>query len=197
MFIVYFALWVILNGKWTMEIGVFGVAFAALLYAFTCRFTGFSFRKDIGLARGVLAAVRYGALLLGEILKANVTVMKMILSRSFEPRPQLVHFTSGLQEERHRVALADSITLTPGTITCMLEGDMFVVHCLDASLVEGLDNGEMPAALRRIEAAKAGASAGPEQDEAQEACDRSGGAAGQEDEQAEAEEAKGEERDER
>ena len=33
MFIVYFALWVILNGKWTTEIGIFGVIFAAALYA--------------------------------------------------------------------------------------------------------------------------------------------------------------------
>lgn len=40
MFIVYFALWVILNGKWTTEIGVFGLVFAGVLYAFCCRFTG-------------------------------------------------------------------------------------------------------------------------------------------------------------
>ena len=40
MFIVYFALWVILNGKWTTEIGIFGVIFAAALYAFSCRFMG-------------------------------------------------------------------------------------------------------------------------------------------------------------
>ena len=41
MFIVYFALWVILNGKWTTEIGIFGVIFAAALYAFSCRFMGY------------------------------------------------------------------------------------------------------------------------------------------------------------
>ena len=45
MFIVYFALWVILNGKWTTEIGIFGVIFAAALYAFSCRFMGYGFKE--------------------------------------------------------------------------------------------------------------------------------------------------------
>lgn len=151
MFIAYFALWVILNGKWTLEIGAFGVVFAALLFAFSCRFMGYSVKKDLALARGVCAAARYGALLLGEIAKANLAVMRMILNLEFEPKPQLVTFQSGLKKTRHRVALADSITLTPGTITCLLEGDTFAVHCLDESLVEGLDDGVLVSALRRME----------------------------------------------
>ena len=151
MFIVYFALWVVLNGRWTLEIGAFGLVFAALLYAFSCRFMGYSVGMDLRLARRVLSAVRYGVLLLVEILKANMNVMRIILNRDFEPRPQLVRFSSGLKRDYHRVVLADSITLTPGTITCMLEGDDFVVHCLDASMMDGLDDGDMPRALHRME----------------------------------------------
>ena len=128
MFIVYFALWVILNGKWTTEIGIFGVVFAAALYAFSCRFMGYGFKKDLHYLRRLPTTICYGATLLAEIFKANVTVMKMILDKNFEPQPQLVHFESGLKETRHRVVLADSITLTPGTITCQLEGDHYLVH---------------------------------------------------------------------
>lgn len=113
MFIVYFALWVILNGKWTTEIGIFGVIFAAALYAFSCRFMGYGFKKDLHYLRRLPTTICYGATLLAEIFKANVTVMKMILDKNFEPQPQLVHFESGLKETRHRVVLADSITLTP------------------------------------------------------------------------------------
>lgn len=151
MFLMYFALWVILNGRWTLEIGAFGVVFAALLYVFSCCFMGYSVKTDIALARGLLSAVRYGVMLLGEIVKANLAVMKMILTKGFEPKPQLVKFHSGLLKERHRVALANSITLTPGTITCQLEGDNFVVHCLDESLVEGLDDGVFVTALSNME----------------------------------------------
>jgi len=75
----------------------------------------------------------------------------MILDLGFEPQPQLVRFSSGLREERHRVVLADSITLTPGTITCQLAGDDFVVHCLDKSLAEGLSDGIMVQRLREME----------------------------------------------
>ncbi len=167
MFIEYFAIWVILNGKWTLEIGAFGVAFAALLFAFSCRFMGYSVEKDISLVRGAFAAARYGVMLLGEIVKANLAVMRMILDLDFEPRPQLVRFESGLQLERHRVALADSITLTPGTITCLLEGDEFVVHCLDESLVGGLDDGPMISALRRMEEKKGKAKGEEETEEKQ------------------------------
>ena len=75
----------------------------------------------------------------------------MILDRNFEPKPQLVHFESGLVELRHRVVLADSITLTPGTITCQLEGDRYLVHCLDEAMVDGLDNGVFVERLSEME----------------------------------------------
>lgn len=152
MFLVYFALWVVLNGRWTLEIGAFGVAFAALLYAFSCRFLGYSVRTDLRLIRGIPAALRYAAMLLREIVRANFTVMRMILDIDFEPRPALVRFSSGLARESHRVALADSITLTPGTITCQLCEDHYVVHCLDERLAEGLTDGALITALREMEA---------------------------------------------
>ena len=63
MFIVYFALWVILNGKWTTEIGIFGVIFAAALYAFSCRFMGYGFKKDLHYLRRLPTTICYGATL--------------------------------------------------------------------------------------------------------------------------------------
>ena len=42
MFIALFVLWVVLNGRWTTEIAVFGAVFAALLTAFCYRFMGLS-----------------------------------------------------------------------------------------------------------------------------------------------------------
>lgn len=151
MFILYFALWVILNGKWTTEIGVLGVLFAAVMYVFSCKFIGFSLGIDITLMRRLTKAIRYGFMLLAEIVKANVVVMKMILDKDFEPKPQLVHFDSVLRRDRHLVALANSITLTPGTITVDLQDNHFLVHCLDESLVDGLDSGVMVRALERME----------------------------------------------
>lgn len=152
MFLAYFALWVILNGRWTVEIGAFGVVFAALAYAFSCAFLGLSPRADLRLMRALPRAISYGALLLTEIVRANFAVMRVILNPAYEVKPKLVRFESGLKSEALRVALADSITLTPGTITCQLRGDEYVVHCLDESMAKGLTDGPLISALRAMSA---------------------------------------------
>ena len=35
MFLAFFGLWVVLNGRWTTEIAVFGLVFAAVMYVFS------------------------------------------------------------------------------------------------------------------------------------------------------------------
>ena len=141
MFILYFALWVVLNGRWTTEIAVFGLLFAAAAYAFTWKYMGFGPKLDLALVRRMPSAVRYGVTLVGEIVKANLAVVRMILDGEKEPKPQLVQFDVDLKKNRHLVALANSITLTPGTITVDLHDNHFTVHALDAAMVDGLDDG--------------------------------------------------------
>ena len=155
MFIVYFALWVIFNGKWTTEIGVFGVIFAAVLYAFSCKYMGYSVKTDMRMLLAAGRGLRYIALLLAEIIKANFAVIGLILKKSEEVEPQLVRFTTELADENHRVLLADSITLTPGTITVELEGGRYLVHCLDKTLAEGIERSSFVDALTAMEYAKA------------------------------------------
>jgi len=151
MFICFFALWVVLNGRWTTEIGVFGLVFAALAYAFTWKYMGYSPKVDFALFMRIPSAVRYGVNLIVEIIKANLTVCKMILRPDFTPEPQLVQFDVDLKKNRHLVALANSITLTPGTITVDLHDHHFLVHALDASMVDGLDDGCFVTQLMQME----------------------------------------------
>lgn len=141
MFILYFALWVVLNGRWTTEIGVFGLVFATAAYAFTWKYMGFGPKLDLALIRRAPSAIAYGVTLVGEIIKANLTVARMVLDGEKEPKPQLVQFDVDLKKNRHLVALANSITLTPGTITVDLHDNHYTVHALDASMVDGLDDG--------------------------------------------------------
>jgi len=152
MFILYFAMWVVLNGRWTTEIGIFGLVFAAAAYAFTWKYMGFGPKLDLALVRRAPSAISYGITLLVEIIKANLVVVRMILNGEKEPEPQLVQFDVGLKKNRHLVALANSITLTPGTITVDLHDNHFTVHALDASLVDGLDDGVFVQKLMQMEA---------------------------------------------
>ena len=152
MFICFFALWIVLNGRWTTEIALFGLVFAAVAYAFAWKYMGYSPKVDAALVRRLPSAIRYGVVLVREIVKANLTVAGMILKQDFEPRPQLVQFDVPLEKNRHRVALANSITLTPGTITVQVNGDLLTVHCLDKSMLDTSPDGTFQRWIRKMEA---------------------------------------------
>ena len=152
MFICFFALWIVLNGRWTTEIALFGLVFAAVAYAFAWKYMGYSPKVDAALVRRLPSAIRYGVVLVREIVKANLTVAGMILKQDFEPRPQLVQFDVPLLKNRHRVALANSITLTPGTITVENRGTEYVVHCINPDFSRDVDCSALVEALERMEA---------------------------------------------
>ena len=75
MFICFFALWVVLNGRWTTEIGVFGLVFAALAYAFTWKYMGYSPKVDFALLMRAPSALRYGVNLIVELSKKAAAVL--------------------------------------------------------------------------------------------------------------------------
>lgn len=151
MYILFFLMWIILNGKITWEIAGFGAVIAAVMYAFICKFMDYSIRRDILVMKKTIFILQYIAVLIWEIVKANWTVMKMILSVKKEKEPVLFRFKTGLKTRTARVVLANSITLTPGTITVSLEEDEYVVHCLDKSLAAGMEDSVFVRLLERME----------------------------------------------
>lgn len=152
MFIIFLLLWILFNGQLTIEIFLFGLLFSFILYAFLCRFFDFSVTKDINLLKKSLYIIEYLAVLFTEIVKANITAAKLILSSRYEVEPAIVTFKTNLKSESARVVLANSITLTPGTITIKLQDDEFTVHCLDKTLAKGLDDSIFVKLLLRMEA---------------------------------------------
>lgn len=151
MYILFFLMWIIFSGKITWEIAGFGAVIAAVMYAFICKFMDYSIRRDILAIKKTIFILQYIAVLIWEIVKANWTVMKMILSVKKEREPVLFRFKTGLKTRTARVVLANSITLTPGTITVSLEEDEYVVHCLDKSLAAGMEDSVFVRLLERME----------------------------------------------
>ncbi|MBO5281734.1 MAG: Na+/H+ antiporter subunit E [Lachnospiraceae bacterium] len=139
MFLVYFILWVIFNGQITLEICIFGVLIAALLFAFTCKFMDYSVKKELQLFRKLGKLLQYAFTLVWEVIKANLGTVHLILTQKEEIEPVLVRFHSDLKSPIAQTLLANAITLTPGTITVSLENGEYTVHCLDESLAEGMD----------------------------------------------------------
>ncbi|MCI8317192.1 MAG: Na+/H+ antiporter subunit E [Lachnospiraceae bacterium] len=151
MYLLYFVLWVIFNGQITLEICLFGVVIAALMFAFTCKFMDYSLEKEKNVLRKSLGFGKYVIVLVLEIVKANFAVMHMILSEREELEPVLVSFQSDMKTPTGRAFLANAITLTPGTITVALEESEYVVHCLDVGLAEGMDDSVFVEMLSKLE----------------------------------------------
>ena len=119
--------WLILNGRVTAEICLFGVGISAALIFFMCRFMDYSLKKELLLFRLIPFLIGYFWVLIKEIVKANVCVLKIILSPELQPEPALVYFDTKLKSGVARMMLANSITLTPGTITVSVEKQRFCV----------------------------------------------------------------------
>lgn len=138
MYLLYFLLWVIFNGNFTLEICIFGIIIAGVMFAFTCKFMDYSVQKEKQNIRKIFRFIRYVIVLVMEIVKANFAVIHMILSEKEEIEPALVSFQSEMETSVGKALLANAITLTPGTITVSLENEEYVVHCLDDELAVGM-----------------------------------------------------------
>lgn len=152
MYLAFLILWIIFNGNFTLEILVIGMILCAALYAFCCKFMGYSMRHDLRLMKRLPMAFQYGIILIIEILKANRQVLHFIMTPRYQVEPQIVHFRSRLKTELGQVILANSITLTPGTITVKLENNEFYVHCLDREFAEGMEDSIFVELLEKMEA---------------------------------------------
>ena len=151
MFLILLIFWMILNGKFTVEIFLTGLVIcAALTFAWHKVFKN-EHNTVVPSMRTVVCSLRYCWNLVVEIVRCNIKVMYLVLHPSEEIHPKLYTFKLNLKKERHRVVLANSITLTPGTITVGLQDDVIRVHGLDASLLEGIEDCEMVRQLEKIE----------------------------------------------
>lgn len=140
MFILLLIIWFIFNGKITLELTILGVILCLCIYFFMCRFMDYSAQKDIALMRRSVFFLYYIWILIIEIIKANIQVMHFALTDREIAEPVIVEHKTRLKTKTGRVILANSITLTPGTITISLEEDELIIHCLDKSMAEGIDD---------------------------------------------------------
>ncbi len=66
-----------------------------------------------------------------ELVKANVSVMRLVFSPRINIKPGIVEIKTGLKSPIGRLALANTITLTPGTLVVDIKDDSLFVHCIN------------------------------------------------------------------
>lgn len=151
MFLVFFAFWIILNGKITTEIILFGIAISAIIYLFIWKLLGYSPKNDLFIFKNFFLILTYIALLEYEILKANFLVIGIIFKSSANSNAKIVKFDVDLESDFLKTVLANSITLTPGTITISVDQNTFTVHCLDGKLADGIEDSSFVKLLKKME----------------------------------------------
>jgi len=88
-------------------------------------------------------SILYWPWLLWEIAKANIDIARVIVQRKMPIAPTVLRIKASQESALGQVIYANSITLTPGTVTIELEDGMLNVHALTQGAAEGLLTGEM------------------------------------------------------
>lgn len=152
MYLVIFALWLALNGAVTFEVLLFGAAITAGIGILAYVLFGYTPKRDLAFLRRIPLFLAYLPVLIFEIIKANLKVAQVILNRKRKVTPALVVVETGLRSRFARFMMANSITLTPGTITVRTHGSRFTVHCLSKEMSDGIADGTLCRLLRKMEA---------------------------------------------
>ncbi len=108
--------------------------------------------QSIPIRRRAVQTVRFVSYMLWltwQIVLSNIAVMKLAFAPRSSLQPQIVRYRTPLKTDFEKFLLANSITLTPGTVTIKILGDIFYIHAIDDGAVAGL-NGEMDRRIARI-----------------------------------------------
>ncbi len=142
-------LWLLLSGHYNFFLLSLGAASIVLVLVI-------ALRMDVVDHEGQPVHLTFAALLywpwLGwQIVKANIDVARRILDPALPISPTVFKVKASQKSEVGKVMYANSITLTPGTISMRLEGDEIEVHALTREAAEELQQGEMDRRVSAVE----------------------------------------------
>ncbi len=139
MLLILLALWILFNGRLTLEVFLIGLALSAAVTWFCRKYLDYPSAKGRKGYRLVPDVLGYLWLLLCEIVKSNLAMLPYLYGKKREIKPKLISFTTPVKNQFGRNILSNSITLTPGTITVLQEGQRLTVHCLDEDMAQGVE----------------------------------------------------------
>lgn len=135
LFVLLFLIWLLLTGTFELKSLVLGVLLAGLLaLAFGKNSSVFG---KFRLTPKVFAySVIYLFVIAWEILKSNIDVALRVINPRLPINPGIVRVKTKLKSPMGRMILANSITLTPGTLTIDIDGDDFYIHWIDVKTLD-------------------------------------------------------------
>ncbi len=150
LFIVLFVFWLLMSGHYTLLITSLGVISCLLCVYLTIK-GNFLDNETIPIYF-FPRLIQYTLWLIKEIFISNVITAKVILSKSEEP--ELFSVKASQKTNEGKVTYANSITLTPGTVTTQIKDNLFEVHALTKKFGDDVRSSEMDKMVTWLEKGK-------------------------------------------
>lgn len=129
LFLILFAIWVCVSGLDIQEL-MLGAVVAAILSYILSSYLDFTFRLNV-VPKLVIFLLLYIPNLILELIKANLDVAKRVLDPKLPINPGIVKVPTQIKSEFGKLVLANSITLTPGTISMDADEENVYIHWID------------------------------------------------------------------
>jgi multicomponent Na+:H+ antiporter subunit E len=148
-----FGVWLLLSGYWRDPLLLsFGVLSCTLCVIIAWRMAVLDPEKQpLRLRLMSTQMVLYWPWLLLQISKANIEVTRIILDRNLPISPTMISVRPTQRTDLGRVIYANSITLTPGTVTTYLGGETLDVHALTQAAADEVLEGDMDRRVAQLE----------------------------------------------
>ena len=150
LFIVLFGFWLLMSGYYTPLILSLGVISCLLCVYLTIK--GKFLDNETLPIYFFPRLIQYTLWLIKEILKSNIQTAKVIMMKSEEP--ELFSIKATQKTNEGKVTYANSITLTPGTVTTQIKNDIFEVHALTKDFGDDVRSSEMDKMVTWLEKGK-------------------------------------------
>ena len=141
-FIILFGFWILLSGKYDLFHLTLGTI-SSMIISFTGYQLLFANVRIGDIKLTIIRFFKYIPWLLFQIITSNFHVARLVLSPNMPINPKILKFKTKLESDISWVVLANSITLTPGTITMDIQNGEFFVHALSKKVSDELNTGEM------------------------------------------------------
>lgn len=141
LFMCLFGFWVIVSETLDIQHVIVGAIVAYLVELFNRDFLkDFHFYGKEHFAKKIVILTSVLLILIKDMVIANIQVAMIVLSPKMPISPGIVTFKTNLKSPLAKTILANSITLTPGTLTIDVDKDIFVVHYLTEANAEDVRN---------------------------------------------------------